>query len=178
MGVADGARDNWTILKPYTQRRILDFYHAQEYIGKAGAAIFAQNRQRRDQWVDDWSRRLKHKQGAVGRLLNELESQRAQLEKNKRFLERVEELRQAIVYFTNNRNRMKYATHLKRHLPLGSGVTEAACKVVVKQRMCISGSRWKDQGAGCVLALRTLMLSTGRWQQFWNYVMKHGATAY
>ena len=28
----------------------------------------------------------------------------------------------------------------------------------------------------CVLALRTLKLTTGRWQQFWSYVMRHGCT--
>ena len=64
----------------------------------------------------------------------------------------------------------------KDNLPIGSGVTEAACKTVIKQRMCISGSRWKEVGASCVLALRTLKLTTGRWQQFWSYVMRHGCT--
>ncbi|MCD6174958.1 MAG: ISKra4 family transposase, partial [Planctomycetes bacterium] len=61
---------------------------------------------------------------------------------------------------------------------IGSGVTEAACKVLIKQRMCISGSRWKDDGASCVLALRSLKLTKGRWQQFWGYVMRHGCTLY
>ncbi len=73
---------------------------------------------------------------------------------------------------------MSYASHFKHNLPIGSGVTEAACKTVVKQRMCVSGSRWKDAGASCVLALRTLKLTKGRWQQFWSYVMRHGCTEY
>ncbi len=61
---------------------------------------------------------------------------------------------------------------------MGSGVTEAACKTLIKQRMCLSGSRWKDAGASCVLALRALKLTKGRWQQFWAYVMRHGITVY
>ncbi|MCK5128030.1 MAG: ISKra4 family transposase [candidate division Zixibacteria bacterium] len=177
VGVADGAKDNWTFLKQYTQRRILDFYHAREYISKAGTAIFGRDKKSRDLWINDWSHRLKHKQGTVGRLLKELELQRANLDK-KNFIERDEEIRKAIVYFTNNKGRMSYTTHLKLNLPIGSGVTEAACKTVVKQRMCISGSRWKDDGASCVLALRTLKLTKGRWQQFWSYIMRHGATSY
>ena len=177
VGVADGARDNWHFLQQYTQRRILDFYHAREYISKAGTAIFGSDKKSRDLWIDDWSHRLKHKQATVGRLLKELEFQRANLGK-KNFIERDEEIRKAIVYFTNNKGRMSYTTHLKLNLPIGSGVTEAACKVVVKQRMCISGSRWKDEGASCVLALRTLKLTKGRWQQFWRYVMRHGVTSY
>jgi hypothetical protein len=177
VGVADGAKDNWVFLKPYTQRRILDFYHAREYISKAGTAIFGRDKNSRHQWINDWSHRLKHKQGTVGRLLKELEFQRAHLDK-KNFIERDEEIRQAIVYYTNNKGRMSYTSHLKFNLPIGSGVTEAACKTVVKQRMCISGSRWKDEGASCVLALRTLRLTRGRWQQFWSYIMRHGCTPY
>ena len=120
---------------------------------------------------------LKHKQGAASRLLKELESRRANLDR-RNFIERDEELRQVIVYYTNNKNRMRYAYQLKHNLPYGSGVTEAACKTLIKQRMCLSGSRWKEDGASCVLALRTLKLTKGRWQQFWKYVMRHGATVY
>jgi len=177
VGVADGAKDNWIFLKRYTQRQILDFYHAREYISKAASAIFGRDKKSRDAWINDWSHRLKNKQGTVGRLLKELELQRANLD-SKDFIERDEEIRQVIGYYTNNKNRMSYTSHLKHHLPIGSGVTEAACKTVVKQRMCVSGSRWKDAGASCVLALRTLKLTKGRWQQFWSYVMRHGCTEY
>lgn len=177
VGVADGARDNWTFLQPYTHRRIVDFYHAREYISKAATAIFGRDRKSREAWVEDWSHRLKHKQGTPGRFLKELEFRRSQLDRHN-FLERDEVLRQVIVYYTNNKHLMRYPHHLKQQLPLGSGVTEAACKTVVKQRMCVSGSRWKDEGASCVLALRTLKLTPGRWQQFWSYLMRHGATLY
>ena len=177
VGVADGAKDNWIFLKKYTQRQILDFYHAREYISKAATAIFGRDKKRRNAWIEDWSHRLKNKQGTVSRLLRELEFQRSNLD-SKNFIERDEELRQVIGYYTNNKNRMSYTNHLKHNLPIGSGVTEAACKTVVKQRMCVSGSRWKEAGASCVLALRTLKLTAGRWQQFWSYVMRHGCTEY
>jgi len=36
IGLADGAKDNWTFLKKYTKRLLLDFYHAREYISKLG----------------------------------------------------------------------------------------------------------------------------------------------
>lgn len=177
VGVADGARDNWTFLRTYTHRLILDYYHAREYISKAASAIFGADKVSKDAWVDAWSERLKHKQGTPGRFLKELQIRRAHLDR-KNFIERDEELRQAIVYYTHHTSRMGYPNHIKHNLPIGSGVTEAACKTVVKQRMCVSGSRWKDEGASCVLALRTLKLTTGRWQQFWSYIMRHGATAY
>ncbi len=175
VGVADGAKDNWTFLKKYTDRQILDYYHATEYISKAASAIFDRDVKSRDAWVDDWSDRLKHKRGTAGRFLKELEKQRANLG-GKNFIERDEEIRKVIGYYKNYKSKMSYTYNLNNNLPIGSGVTEAACKTLVKQRMCISGSRWKDDGASCVLALRTLKLTTGRWQQFWGYVMRHGCT--
>ena len=177
VGVADGAKDNWIFLENYTKNLVLDFYHAREYISRAASAIFGKDKQGKFAWITDWSHRLKHKQGAVGRLLEELALRRRHLDK-KDFLERDEELRLVIGYYTNNKNRMRYSYQLKHNLPLGSGVTEAACKTLIKQRMCISGSRWKNEGASCVMALRSLKLSKGRWQQFWNYAMRHGVTVY
>lgn len=175
VGLADGAKDNWTFLKTYTKHLLLDFYHAREYIGKAASAIFGRDVINKQSWEDHFSHDLKHKQGTAGRLIKELQTRRANLDK-KNFIERDEEIRQVITYYKNHKDKMSYARHLKENLPIGSGVTEAACKIVVKQRMCISGSRWKEDGASCVLALRTLKLTTGRWRQFWGYVMRHGTT--
>lgn len=177
IALADGAKDNWTFLESYTTRRLLDFYHAREYLSKAASAIFGRDILHKTQWEQQWSHDLKHKQGAAGRLIRELETQRANLDK-KNFIERDEALRQVITYYKNHENKMAYARHLKENLPIGSGVTEAACKVLIKQRMCISGSRWKEDGASCVLTLRTLKETKGRWQQFWSYVMRHGCTLY
>lgn len=175
IGLADGAKDIWVFLRQYTKHLLLDFYHAREYISKAALAIFDKDKAGMDAWVDDWSDKLKHKQGTAGRFIKEVEMQRANLDK-RNFIERDEELRKVIGYFNNYKSKMNYAYHTNHHLPIGSGVTEAACKVLVKQRMCISGSRWKEEGASCVLALRTLKLTTGRWQQFWDYAMRHGCT--
>ncbi len=157
VGVADGAKDNWTYLEKFTDRQILDFYHAGGYLGRAANVLFSPKDPKKKIWLDDWYHRLKHKQGTIGRLLTSLRSMRENLSgklAGKDYIERDEELRIVIGYLENNKFRMSYARHTKDHLPLGSGVVEAACKVLVKQRMGLSGSRWKEQGASCVLALR------------------------
>lgn len=180
VGVADGAKDNWAFLKQFTSCQILDFYHASGYVSRAANVLFSPKDPKKKSWLDDWHHRLKHKQGASGRLLTSLQSTRESLSgklAGKDYIERDEELRIVIGYFENNKSRMSYARHTKNHLPIGSGVVEAACKTLVKQRMGLSGSRWKEQGASCVLALRALKLTKGRWDQFWKYVTRHGATA-
>src|SRR4051812_2426022 len=52
--------------------------------------------------------------------------------------------------------RMDYASRVAANEPIGSGVTEAACKVIVKQRLCGSGMKWTEGGVVAVLSLRTL----------------------
>jgi hypothetical protein len=82
----------------------------------------------------------------------------------------------ALTYFRNQckGGRMAYAALVAEHIPIGSGVTEAACKVLVKQRLCGSGMRWKEAGAAAVLSVRCLTYTTGRWSQFWERIDEDG----
>ena len=83
-------------------------------------------------------------------------------------------LRASITYFTNNEHRMNYWEHIEKNLPIGSGVTEAACKTLVKHRLCASGMRWKDRGIKTVMSLRSLVLTKERWAQFWEKIAQYG----
>jgi len=84
----------------------------------------------------------------------------------------------AWTYLNNHRYQMDYPTFLAESLPIGSGVTEAACKSLVKQRLCASGMRWKNQGAKIVLSLRALTNTIGRWTQFWQKTDQYGAECF
>jgi hypothetical protein len=39
IGVADGAKENWSFLEKYTASNTLDYYHATEYLTKASKGI-------------------------------------------------------------------------------------------------------------------------------------------
>ena len=170
VGVADGAAENWGFLKTYTDKQILDFYHATGYLAKAAHAAFPRHKSKRQDWLDAHCHTLKHKQGAAGRMLKEMEALVDQpLSKTVR-----EKLEAAITYFRNHKHQMNYAYYQAQALPIGSGVTEAACKTLVKQRLCSSGMKWKDQGARVVLSLRALVLTEGRWGQFWDKISQIG----
>jgi hypothetical protein len=56
----------------------------------------------------------------------------------------------------------------------GRVVTEAACKVIVKQRLCGSGMKWTEGDAAVVLSLRALSYTPERWSQFWSKVDRWG----
>ena len=85
-----------------------------------------------------------------------------------------EKLESAITYFRNHKHQMHYARYRAKSMPIGSGVTEAACKTLVKQRLCSSGMKWKERGASIVLRLRALVLTPERWEQFWGKINQYG----
>jgi hypothetical protein len=58
--------------------------------------------------------------------------------------------------------------------PIGSGVTEAACQVIVTQRLYGSGMRWKEGGAAAVLSPRRLTYTPERWEPSWAEVEQSG----
>lgn len=64
--------------------------------------------------------------------------------------------------------RMNYTKYQKMGYSIGSGVTEAACKAMVKQRLSQSGMRWNLDNAQGMLITRALTTTAGRWEQFWE----------
>ena len=174
LGIADGAYGNWTFLEQHTQRQLIDFFHATEYIAKLAQAQYPQRRDapRRADWQRIHCSQLKHDPGALDQLIAEATrlSQRRGLSQTLR-----EDAHAARTYFDNHRHRMDYPTFVAEGQPIGSGVIEAACKTLVKQRLCASGMRWKTQGASIVLSLRALTQSVGRWAQFWQKIDQFGA---
>ena len=83
-------------------------------------------------------------------------------------------LQATITYFRNHHHQMGYAEAIAQNLPIGSGVTEAGCKVIVKSRLCGAGMKWKEAGAAVVLSLRSLSYTQGRWAQFWAKINQYG----
>ena len=67
---------------------------------------------------------------------------------------------------------MQYALALKFNYPIGSGVTEAACKTLVTQRMKCAGMRWHINGGGQgVLTARSLIQSE-QFYKGWDVLSK------
>lgn len=170
VGLADGARDNWTFLEKHTNHQILDFYHASEYVHKAAETKFKKKKEQsgKNIWLDDRMHKLKHNKGGASRILREFQDWKVNVKDDNSLIQA------AITYFTNNKKRMKYQKYVDLNIPIGSGVTEAACKVIIKQRLCLSGMRWKEEGAGKVISLRCLTKSTNRWEQFWSKIDQYG----
>ena len=177
LGIADGAKNNWSFLEQHTSRQLLDFFHVTEYLANVAYAAYPgkTDKPKRTIWLDERCKQLKRVPGAVETLISEMEklAQKNSLTKTVKA-----NLQAALTYFKNHNRMMDYAMHIEKNLPVGSGVTEAACKTLVKQRLCGSGMRWKGQGAKVILSLRALVQSKGRWQQFWDMIDQYGSDVY
>jgi hypothetical protein len=172
VGLADGARGNWEFLGRHTEVQVIDFWHAAEYLSDAADALFARTPRAKSAWLEGSCHRLKHEVGAARQLIRDLK----RLAAEKGVSPDQEDVAAAITYFTNQSKvgRMDYPPLVKASVPIGSGVTEAACKVLVKQRLCGSGMKWREPGAAAVLSLRCLTYTTDRWSQFWGKIDQYG----
>ena len=172
VGIADGAKGNWEFLGRHTGVQVTDFWHAAEYLGKAAVVLYRGQPRTRKAWLDDACHRLKHDVGGAAWVLKRLRS----LARERPWAKEDEDVQKAITYFVNQSGagRMDYAARVAANEPIGSGVTEAACKVIVKQRLCGSGMKWTEDGAAVVLSLRALSHTPERWSQFWSKVDRWG----
>jgi hypothetical protein len=172
VGIADGAKGNWEFLGRHTDVQVTDFWHAAEYLGKAAVALYRGRPRTREAWLEAACHRLKHEPDGAEWVLKQLR----RLARERPWAKGHEDVQRAITYFANQSGagRMDYASRVAANEPIGSGVTEAACKVIVKQRLCGSGMKWTEGGAAVVLSLRALSYTPERWSQFWSKVARWG----
>jgi hypothetical protein len=73
LGLADGAPSNWAFLEQHTERQLIDFFHATEYVGKLAQALYPQRRDEtnRAHWQHAHCNQLKHDPDALETLVRE-----------------------------------------------------------------------------------------------------------
>ena len=142
---------------------ILDWYHAAEHLGDFAKAWHSRDETVRQAWLQE-AKEILYEQGGEA-LLAHL---RALTLPPHTSAEVHEELRKLIGYFENNKHRTDYPRYRQNGWDIGSGPTEAGCKII-GERLKGSGMRWVEDGAATVAALRALYVSGGRiWDGFWS----------
>jgi hypothetical protein len=147
--------------------RVSDYYHVSQYLSKMAEALFGATAQAK-QWAGRMRRWLKEKGGLKRVLISATYHHQQQRLSRKR----QEAYEQAYGYLRGHRQGMDYARYRQLGIPLGSGVTEAGCKIVFTQRLKRSGMRWQGEGGQVVVTLRVLLLS-GVWQAAVALWLKH-----
>lgn len=147
-----GKRLEWT--------RVADYYHASERIWTMAEVLFGKGTREANGWARRMLKSLKKPSGA-SRVLHSAATHfhRRQRQSRKLSKKKQETYWLAYRYIQSRTKIMRYSNYTSLHIPLGSGVTEAACKTVFTQRLKNSGMRWSPAGARTILTLRTILLS-------------------
>jgi hypothetical protein len=141
---------------------VLDWYHAAEHVCDFARVLHPQDEAARTAWAQQ-TKGLLYEQGGET-LLRHLQALALPPQTPAAVHE---ELRKLIGYFENNRHRTDYPTYRERGWDIGSGPTEAGCKII-GERLKGSGMRWVEDGAATVGALRALYVSGSKlWDGFW-----------
>jgi len=169
--LADGAEGNWKLLaeieralglSPETRLEIVDFYHACDHLKNGCDAIWGESTPRSQAEFLRLRTLLQEEDGSAERIIRAFKHHASRTTGNHQ-----RRIRTELTYFRNQRPRMNYPAYLRQHLPIASGVMEAACKTLVTQRLKRSGMAWTRVGGQAILTFRSLIQS-GRWSRAWN----------
>jgi hypothetical protein len=166
------ATDASTILKNYIESHpvlrefelIVDYQHATDHLKMASEALFGKGTAEAKTWLSKQCETLLHHDDGAQRVIRAMGYAKGRRKLTKWCRAEVEKQQ---TFFRNNGDRMTYASFRERGLPIGSGVVEAAGKMLVKARLCRTGMHWSRTGGQHILSARTIVKSD-RWDAVWS----------
>jgi len=162
-GLADGAEwitKQFQTKLPMLDIRILDFYHFSEHVWSAANICFGQCNEQAGKFAGEILHIAKHEgpTALLGRLMEERKRQRS---KTKR-----KSLKDLIQYIAKRFDMCDYPKFIARGWQIGSGPTEAMCKVLT-YRLKGAGMRWDRPAVDAIMALVALQQSNS-WKSYWK----------
>jgi hypothetical protein len=158
--------------RPLEWERVVDYYHVAERVWTMAAALFGKDTREGIAWAWRMLKALKKPSGA-SRVLH---SAASHFHRRKLKPTNKQDFWKAYRYIQRRTRYLRYHDYAKRHIPLGSGVTEAACKTIFTQRLKLSGMRWSRAGAKTILGLRVILLSNTWTTTFAAYLQTRDPT--
>lgn len=171
--VQDGAPQLWTLLTGALRQEplvaewteVLDWYHLDERLSKC-LDLCTPARARRAQRTR-WHAQLLETDDGIKQVVRSLRHYKKNLDGQD-----AQALQVHINYFVRNKRRTCYASYRRSHTPIGSGITEGACKSVIGARAKRSGQRWSQRGLTAALHFRSVHQSE-RFDSFWSFFTRY-----
>jgi hypothetical protein len=158
--LGDGAVWIWNLVSQYYPKatQIVDWYHAEEHLEIVAAAAFSDLTQRTN-WLEGTTQALWD--GQVEDVIAACDA----------LTQTCLQASQAVTYFTNNMERMRYDRFRAAGYMIGSGTIESGCKQIVSQRLKLPGAQWIVSGAVQTAKARAAWLS-----EQWHILCAHRST--
>jgi len=141
-------------IAPARFTEVVDWYHACEHLSEVSSIPKSWAESERKKWVAAAKRNLYA--GRVEAVLESIEALRVG--------RRGKAIGRCLGYFSDHRDRMRYANYRSAGIPIGSGAVESAVRRVVNLRMKGNSMYWLAEHAEAMLHLRAF-LKAGRWDQ-------------
>jgi hypothetical protein len=142
---------------------ILDFIHVLEYLWKAAWCFFVPGCQEAEAWVGERALQiLRGKASDVAAGMRRSATLRDLCQEERKGVDTCAD------YLVKYRDMLRYDRYLAEGFPIATGVIEGACRHLVKDRMDITGARWRLRSAEAVLKLRSLH-SSGDSEAYWAF---------
>lgn len=142
---------------------IVDIIHVIEYLWKAGRAFHPKSGPKLEEWVQ--YRLLKILEGKAGLMAGGMRRSATVKKLTDKQREPVEI---CATYLKNKAPYLKYHRYLDLGFPIATGIIEGACRHLVKDRMDITGAKWRLTSAEAVLRLRALR-SSNDFDEYWDF---------
>ncbi len=169
VALVDGENQQLRILERMAKKQgvaltiIVDIIHVIEYLWKAGRAFHPQSGPELEKWVQ--YRLLKILEGKAGLMAGGM---RRSATLKKLTDKQREPVDTCATYLKNKAPYLKYDRYLDLGFPIATGVIEGACRHLVKDRMDITGAKWRLPSAEAVLCLRALR-SSNDFDEYWDF---------
>lgn len=169
VALVDGNRQQILLLRKLAREYdlrltiVLDFIHVAEYLWRAAYVFHEEGTKDAEAWVmDRLLRVLRGEASNVMAGIAQSATKRGLSAKARKPADR------CCNYLRKNLRYLRYGECLQHGLPVATGVIEGACRYLVKDRMEVTGARWRLQGAESVLRLRALRTS-GDFDAYWAF---------
>lgn len=142
---------------------IVDIIHVIEYLWDAGRAFHPESGPELENWVRH--RLLGVLQGKAGQMAGGM---RRSATLQKFTAKRREPVDACATYLLNKSPYLHYDNYLYQGFPIATGVIEGACRHLIKDRMEVTGAKWRLAGAEAVIRLRALR-SSNDFDEYWHF---------
>lgn len=146
---------------------VIDFIHVLEYLWKAAYCFHKDGSEEAEQWVLERALHI-----LKGKVSDVAAGMRRSATLQKLPADKRKAVDKCADYLLKYRDMAGYDTCLEEGLPIATGVIEGACRHLVKDRLDITGARWRLASAEAILKLRALR-SSGDFDTYWEF---HKAT--
>ncbi len=148
--------DPWRPGQKLSWQWVVDFWHACGYLHELAEGLLGEGAKSWG-WFRKWRHWLRDRTQGLAQVLRSAMWHYNNGRKRTKAGEKM--FWKAYRYLRKHAAWMKYADYRRRGLPIGSGVTEAACKTVFAERLKRSGMTWGREGGQVIVDLRVLVLS-------------------